>query len=244
MKTTLTPHQKAWATRRKAATSKAKSIAAAKAWATRKAAKSKSKTSAKAKNQAKNKAKKKKPAVLNAAQKAWITRRAKTVATTVIKKLPVVSKAPKYNVVAQVKQVKGVIAGTVTQPELTQLIATAKVQPVVAKKATTPTRAVPTVATVKELLNTEAHWTKRYSATDKSGNCVAIESDKAEKFCLSGAIHRVYSTDGTKRAEAFKKVENVIKGYSLGTTSGIAAFNDRVETTFKDIQRVVAIAGV
>ncbi|WP_395000377.1 hypothetical protein [Acinetobacter sp.] len=232
-----TSHQKAWATRRKAASAKAKSEASKKGWATRNAAKTKKKSSAKTKNQAKNKAKKK-AAVLNAAQKAWITRKAKVVATTAV------NKAPKYSFTAQVKQVKGVIAGTVTQQEVANLIATAKVQPVVAKKATKPTPVVPPVKSVAELFSVDSRWVKRRSAQKANGEYTAIESAEAAAFCLSGGIHRVYGANAEQRTAAFRKVEEVIKGYSLGKVTSVVGFNDNASTTINDVRRVVAIAGI
>lgn len=220
----LTPYAKAWITRRA------------------KAAKAKTKTSAKAKSQAKNKAKK--PAVvLNAAQKAWITRRAKATKPVVCTNGAKYAAAPAYNVKAQVKQVKGIIAATpVTGAALNTLIVQAQA-PVKAVAAVTPV--VPPVKSVAELYNVGDRWIKKYSAINADGTYASsINDPKAAKFCLSGAIHRVYGNDAVLRADAFRKVEQVIKGYSLGNKISVVGFNDAEETTLTDIRRVVAIAGV
>lgn len=91
---------------------------------------------------------------------------------------------------------------------------------------------------IKELLSDESKWTIKTYARDKDGNLVAPESEKACKFCLSGAIRRCY---GDNQVEARSKLHIAIHEIT-GQHSSLPRFNDRSD--FQTIRQVLELADV
>jgi hypothetical protein len=137
--------------------------------------------------------------------------------------------------------VKGLIKNTVgvTAAELKGNFTPA---PAVKAPVVAPAPVVAKAKTVAELYDKNPDvWVKGSWALDKNGNSVATTSDKACKFCLSGAIQNIY---GKTSSEAAIKVRDTIKKYTLGRTCDIISFNDAVTTTVADIRRVARLAGI
>jgi hypothetical protein len=88
---------------------------------------------------------------------------------------------------------------------------------------------------VYELLESPERWTKLYTAVDVTGEPIYCESDKACKFCLLGAIIRVYSGN---KAHIIGQLQNYLE------VGSIALFNDDPKTTHADVLALVKEAGI
>ena len=146
--------------------------------------------------------------------------------------------APKKVVNKKVKLVKGLIKNVphVTRAELDGDFSASEV---------TAAPVLPVVSSVEELFGDEAErWVKDESAVDSDGDEVEPTAPEAYAFCLSGAVTRVYGEGTDAEAQACDKLTDVIDKYSFGEFRDLPGFNDDNNTTFEDIRRVVALAGV
>ena len=88
------------------------------------------------------------------------------------------------------------------------------------------------IESVRDLLSDEDKWCKNYAALNAQGIEVHAKHSGACKWCLTGAI--VYATpDGTDPYYALKSLRTL--AYSYTGSSGLTDFNDRQETTHKDL---------
>lgn len=91
--------------------------------------------------------------------------------------------------------------------------------------------------TVAALLDRKERWTKSAYARSKIGRVVDVTSKSAVRFCLIGAIERVYGR-GENYISATNKLVNVIN------TERIMAFNDNDKTTFNMVRKAVRLAKI
>lgn len=103
---------------------------------------------------------------------------------------------------------------------------------------------------VKTLLSERTRWCKGTLARNKYRHAVKVESDSACKFCLVGAINRIYGDDYYKNQPIKKKLASSINklfpqfasGYSDENT--IIRFNDSSTVTYDDVKKVISHANV
>lgn len=89
---------------------------------------------------------------------------------------------------------------------------------------------------IKELFKSSKNWTKHYFASDKNNKWIDENSDKAVRFCLTGAIKKCYKKN-QEGEKIYSKVLNYIKE-KYGYVS-VVSFNDDARTKFKDIKKLV-----
>lgn len=77
--------------------------------------------------------------------------------------------------------------------------------------------------TVEALLASKSRWGQMRNALDKNGKEVSIHSPQAERFCLIGALQRVYVGERWYVKPGFLALENEIK--QLGFSS-VVVYND------------------
>lgn len=100
---------------------------------------------------------------------------------------------------------------------------------------------------VKDLLDSSNKWTKNHYARDIYGHSVSQFSNYATCFCLDGAMQKCY---GTKKEyiDISKKVLNYLhttnKIHEPLTHQKIFQWNDKAQTTFKDIKELVQILDI
>ena len=82
---------------------------------------------------------------------------------------------------------------------------------------------------VRVFLSDKNKWTKEVQAKDKKGNAVAFDSNKAQSWCLLGAIYK--SCNGSSALIANQATE--VLSNALG--GAIHRFNDDSETTHADV---------
>lgn len=108
--------------------------------------------------------------------------------------------------------------------------------------------------TILELISDEAHWVKAKMATNIAGDPVAFNSPFAVRFCLLGAVMRIY-TDLVVRKVVYDKLEAsmlklfpnrtlFIKWSYISLSSRIHLFNDSDKTSYKDLVNVVTDASL
>lgn len=103
--------------------------------------------------------------------------------------------------------------------------------------------------TVRELFRSENRWCKfalaMVPAITLEGKTqlvpVAVDSPDATKFCLVGALKRVYPPS-IRRMYAFNRVQRALE--KIAPDLSIAGFNDHPSTTIKDIRKLVKEAKV
>jgi hypothetical protein len=99
--------------------------------------------------------------------------------------------------------------------------------------------------TVYELLEDPDRWGKKYFAVDDHGICKMVGSNEACKFCLDGALRRIYPT-GKDYFTNFLKIQKVLNNntdLSYFSTS-LIGFNDDPKTTHQDVLEVARKANV
>lgn len=94
---------------------------------------------------------------------------------------------------------------------------------------------------LRELFRTPSRWCKGSLARSSTGEEVQPRGTKAAKFCLVGAVYRVYPP--TKRWRVEEELSHSI-GKVTGRARDIVEFNDDMETTFEDIRKVLKEAKV
>lgn len=97
--------------------------------------------------------------------------------------------------------------------------------------------------TVLGLLGKRERWIKGLTAADKNGHgTFSVHDKEAAKFCLSGAIMKVYSVK--KRSEIYPKVAFAIDKLFPLYGKRIILFNDSKKTKHKDVLKVLREAKV
>lgn len=94
-----------------------------------------------------------------------------------------------------------------------------------------------TFSSVKELLSDRQRWYQGYYATTECGSDVEAGNPKAVKWCLIGAMIKVYS-DGIDQEVAEEKLKKVI-----GENS-IVGWNDASNRTYDEVMDAVTKAGI
>lgn len=107
---------------------------------------------------------------------------------------------------------------------------------------------------INQLLRKDTKWAQGALARDKQGNpvnCLDLKyfsngktydlAKHAVSFSLHGAICKCYDYDDHEQVA--DKIHNAMR-HVLGKDMPIAHFNDDEKTTFEDIKRVIAEAGV
>ena len=89
--------------------------------------------------------------------------------------------------------------------------------------------------TVAEFLN-ETNWTQGTYARDPLDKKVDVFAFSACKFCLLGAINRIYR-DHEERRQVKAKVKAELSGFRR-----ISEFNDKA--TWFQVQRIIQLAGI
>lgn len=95
-------------------------------------------------------------------------------------------------------------------------------------------------------------WTQNANARDKSGNPVDINKISVDQqmnknpirsFSLYGAIAFYFSFENRpeERYRILEKIRGAIKKYT-GKNYSVAEFNNKSETTYSDIKKVIEIA--
>ena len=84
---------------------------------------------------------------------------------------------------------------------------------------------------IAELLSDETKWCKGANAKNKDGLAVSIKSPTAVSWCLIGAVRYCY--DPTERWNITRLLYKALR------TKPIAAWNDDVRRTFKDVEALV-----
>jgi len=90
---------------------------------------------------------------------------------------------------------------------------------------------------VKTFLTSD-NWTQRALARDNCGNAVSIFNEEACKFCLLGAISRIYPPHQLE--DIGMRLRDVIRLKTNYTS--ISLFNDNSE--FSEIKRILNIADI
>ena len=93
---------------------------------------------------------------------------------------------------------------------------------------------------VKTLLSVKRNWTQHTLARDFDDNPVNVSDYSASKFCLLGAIYRVYGETGSECTKAIDKVVTVLN--KRGVYS-VVDFNDDC-ATHKELMEVLQEAGI
>lgn len=86
---------------------------------------------------------------------------------------------------------------------------------------------------IKNLL-TKKNWIKFDLAQNKDGGSVDADSSEACKFCLSGAIERVYSDE-----KDYSRVYIQVMNYIGMDYFNISDWNDQKERKFSDVKKLV-----
>lgn len=84
---------------------------------------------------------------------------------------------------------------------------------------------------VKELLSRPENWIKHDFAVNKEGYDTYPDKEDACAWCLIGAIEKCYPP--YQRSKIKGKVRNKINSW------GIAVWNDRLETKYEDVIKLV-----
>lgn len=94
---------------------------------------------------------------------------------------------------------------------------------------------------VKELLDSPEKWTKEAIARDEFGISTYLECKNAKSFCLLGGIIKCYGYDFA--GDIISEIEfNIRKIFN--SKLDLIDFNNDLNTTFEDIQKVLEMADV
>lgn len=95
---------------------------------------------------------------------------------------------------------------------------------------------------IKDLLKSEAQWTKGSFARDKDGKEVPYGSPDAVCYCLLGATHLCYSVphEVDKGDRKYYEIRNILFDYIIKKHNivGVMGFNDGV-AKFEDVKQLV-----
>lgn len=94
--------------------------------------------------------------------------------------------------------------------------------------------------TVAELLADPKRWTKNYSARDATGTPCMVEDKCAVRWCLYGALTKIYG----ENAQAFAKAIDALTRNNLIRVYSITGWNDNEFRTHAEVLRVVQEAGI
>lgn len=211
-----------------------------------------------------------------AAQKAWITIRAKRAEAAKCKARPVAKKAvapstlaPAYTtafralatsgmgypgpapaIAVKPKLVKGLIKDTPLQEferrgqfGVDNINARGITKDQIQGAVAAPIPSAVQVSSVQALFGNDASkWIQNDEAVDRNGNCVAPSDASAVKFCLTGALQKVYGQSTYYIKE--QALAATIKQYTFGRVNNVTDFNDDPTTTFTDVRRVLLQAVV
>ena len=83
-------------------------------------------------------------------------------------------------------------------------------------------------------------WGRHADATTKAGMVVDIESPNAVRFCMLGAVNKVYGSNSIKKHEVLGKLLDYILGQGFGS---ITTWNDGY-ASFSEVKRVVKELGI
>lgn len=95
--------------------------------------------------------------------------------------------------------------------------------------------------TVAALLASPKRWTKRAYARNARSRCADVDGPNATRFCLTGAIDRVYP-GAVQSNNAHMKVCDILCARLLPNSAIL--FNDSPRTKHSDILSVVKAAGI
>ncbi len=79
--------------------------------------------------------------------------------------------------------------------------------------------------TVAELLSDPTHWGKKFFCVDQFGESVNSCSDDGYKWCVAGAIAKIYRTSG----EMFLATKKLAEARGAFTDSNNIVWNDSVD---------------
>jgi hypothetical protein len=96
---------------------------------------------------------------------------------------------------------------------------------------------------LQSLFRENDHFTKGEYAQMKNGEVCSPRDKEAVKFCLYGAIDRVYG-NSHEGAEAVDRLIIAVNKLFPCFTNSITSFNDAEATTIRDIRKVVKEAKV
>jgi hypothetical protein len=98
---------------------------------------------------------------------------------------------------------------------------------------------------VRGLLQDKNRWTKGALAVNASGKVVSSSSETAVKFCLVGAVSRIYPSEKNflKRADVFKRLLAALKSFKYCYPT-IVQFNDAHLTTHDEVLKLIRKARV
>lgn len=97
---------------------------------------------------------------------------------------------------------------------------------------------LPTYPTVRELLADPARWCQGTAARDSGGREVYVEEPDAVRFCLTGALWKVYGMTGPALYHAIQAVSDV----NPDVKDALGQWND--SHTHADVLALVEKAGV
>ena len=90
------------------------------------------------------------------------------------------------------------------------------------------------------LFDQETKWTKEHFALDRQGGVVTSLDQNAVCWCITGGLQKVCS--GDLPYEIIELLDNVLVKFGYLPSSHfafISSWNDREDTTFVDIKRVI-----
>jgi hypothetical protein len=98
---------------------------------------------------------------------------------------------------------------------------------------------------VKDMFNDEALWTQGSAARDRWGEPCPPSSPMAAKFCILGAIHRIYHNP-EDRIDAARRVKDAIVslGWQCNHPLAIGEWNDYTYRTFEEVRQVLEKADI
>jgi hypothetical protein len=92
------------------------------------------------------------------------------------------------------------------------------------------------VRSVRGLLRKPEAWCKYTYAKNANGIGISAEANDAVRFCLSGAITRVYGSRFEQSGKVYDRLLSYLKRSYKARS--IVSFNDRRKTTHADILKV------
>jgi hypothetical protein len=93
---------------------------------------------------------------------------------------------------------------------------------------------------VAELLADPERWTKGKAARNENGKRVKLTSHKAQCWCVSGAIGRIYANVWDKK----RSLERLAAAAGVPHRHFIAGWNDAPERTHAEVLEAVRKAGI
>lgn len=88
----------------------------------------------------------------------------------------------------------------------------------------------------------ELNWTKRAEAVDDNGRPCEARSNKAIKFCLSGALSRCYRHNPKRLIESVQSINTFIRTFY--NYDSIISWNDDEKREWADIEEIISILDI